>query len=356
MGIEEILREIGRLKGESAESQGKANAEFQELRKRIEDGGSTGDSVRDYAIACLCSMDPTVEKPHRDFAEKLAGRKGSEVLFVHKTEQERLANGEGCFPAYFTRVHKVLQLGVLTSDVQFDIKRNGILVPTEAYAELCDYGDWQRKEGSLKIWRLDMIPDFMHWLLLEPDDDALSFKRHQREEYTFAVHVGEEVQKYFAADGRFDVSYVQALKLLGREAPADFQRVYDRELHKEKLTLLGDLRELTERDSRLEHELERLYKPVRTSGERKVIVDIGDVIEDIPDSGEGSRVALSEYRRDLKQAREKITRLLRNALDLGMHETPWELRGDAPGITINVPVYISKLCEKYEIPRTIKPH
>ena len=60
-------------------------------------------------------------------------------------------------------------------------------------------------------------------------------------------------------------------------------------------------------------------------------------------------VATLRPREEFERVQQSIKRYLGNAMQLGMHTGEWVLPWDKPGVVIDVPEYITKLCTAYKV-------
>ena len=154
--------EISRLQQQSSDNKIEAEEEIRNrietLRKKIITGeDTTGDPIRDFVIVSHETISSESEQPYRQLQEKLKNREGEQVLVVNEKIESDYESG--CYGSLgYTSVESTLRLGVLTSDIRFeigdgermdfltlispyskdDLTGPRIILPTETYAEKCD--------------------------------------------------------------------------------------------------------------------------------------------------------------------------------------------------------------------------
>lgn len=371
MGLEEELSEISGLQNESFNAKTKLDEELKEriktLRKRIIGGESTGDSIMDFVIVTREDISPKAGNPHRQLQEMLNGKVGQQVLVVNE-EVEFGWNG-GCFGSNrYTHVDSTLRLGVLNSDIIFEIGHEEygfplfvhgprIILPTERYVEKRG-GDFSDKKWGLVERQIQISPFEFHCFNAEGEKTEPYGAMIERQEDgnqshrdTLLIRVGEDIPKYFRSYGglfKDDISYVEALDLLGIEnqAPEDFLIQYNQGIGEAKKNIIESLRELTIKKSVLKKNIEKQYAKIGGMYEN----ERGDGMVYSREFTENDAIMFSlGYRRNLNTTIKTIVERLESAIGLEMHSKPWILDGERPGETLDVQKYITTMCKDYEI-------
>ncbi|MHA1744118.1 MAG: hypothetical protein ACTSV6_07705 [Candidatus Heimdallarchaeota archaeon] len=263
-------------------------------------------------------ISPDTEEMYRSVDEELKNNIGNQILVVKKDEII-----EGCpgiiltdsfiDQMYFT-IQTELRLGILKSGLELDVEKGKVVFPTEQHVRK-DYESgrrWELIEGPISF----TCNEFMHYKEVDERKtvlEDLSFSP----EHSLTIYLGNEVEKYFDRNGYLETSYVEALNLLECEAPERFKKKYEEELYQTKTEILSKLEELDKREADLRARTDTMVFPII------------------------SRIKLNEIRKG-------VQKYLAQAIELGMHQEDSRIELK-PGIEVNVPVYISKLCEKYQV-------
>ncbi|HLF54853.1 MAG TPA: hypothetical protein VI612_03975 [Candidatus Nanoarchaeia archaeon] len=243
-----------------------------------------------------------VAKEFEQLKRKLTGKTGQQVLTVSQGERcPQMCHGfGGCSTTFPPYIETTLNLGIITAELADDPEK--VTIPTEKRAEKGPYYEpkWELKEGPINVsWDLANLGKILE--RRHHPDTSHRFK------HGFNIYTGEEVAEYFRRDGNTteeyesaerwnrrikpDMSYAQALRLLGQPVPDEFKT--RQELEEEKRP-----------------EIERIINAL---------------------------VRENDFEANL-----------RKAFELGLHRTPrtGTLRR---GITVDIPEYILGLCERYKI-------
>ncbi|MEA3248682.1 MAG: hypothetical protein U9Q73_03185 [Nanoarchaeota archaeon] len=336
MALDSDIQKILELSNKSSSAQSEAFEKLKQLQEKIRGGDSTGDKIRDFVIANLGTLSPEAEEPYRETEARLKNRAGSQILVVKQSESI-----QGCPgitpPAYidprFIGVDTKLKLGILTSGLELDIKEGSIILPTDKHAIKYDRysrSKWKLKEGpiSLNWYEFANLGKEVHRRMTPLSNDLSAHFEHG-----LTLHLEEEVEKYFGGDRHLDTSYVEALNLLGHEAPERFIKKYDGEVYRTRVGVINKLEELTSREAKLNYEIRSIYGSMEDE-DYAGVVSIRPIMK------------LKEMK--LKETREGIQRYLKQGIELGMHRGDLKIE-QKPGMEINVPAYISGMCGKYQV-------
>ncbi len=345
MTLDSDIQNILELSNESSSARSRAFEKLKQLQEKVKGGESTGDRIKNFVIVNLGSLSPDAEKPYRETEARCRECVGSQILVVKQNES--IHGCPGIVPPQyidpmFIGINTELILGVLTSGLELDIGGGKIIFPTDRHARKYDKysrGKWELEEGPISISWYDFAnlgKEVHRRRTPMPSDLSARF------EHGLMLHLGEEVEQYFGGSGRLDTSYVEALNLLGREAPERFRKKHDKGVYQAKVGVINKLEELTRREARLNSEIESIYNSMRHGGFERggaftMVRDADDV-----------RVVSMGPRMKLEGTREEIQRCLERGIELEMHKGDLRIE-QKPGIEINVPAYISGMCEKYGV-------
>jgi len=354
MGLEKEVQDISELIGKSESVKDEAGKKLQNLRKRIIDGETTGDKIKDFVIAVHSSIDKEAEKPYRQLEEMLQGKEGEQVLVVNESlesYQEGLMGG--------TNVESTLELGVLCSenltleigelDIEmpsfFSSRKNKrenkgprLILPTKNYASGEPYSDkWELSEGNIIIPYFDFL-DF------DPEgektmSDCFAFRSDQMPHHSsrLLIKVGrEDVSDYFKSSMSLykdDFFYVKALDLLGikDQSPRDFLIGYESEIGETKGDIISSLKELVIQERKLVDATD--YSKFR--GNKELMDEVA--------------FKLNAPTEKLRETRRNIKGRLEAAINLDMHVEPLNIDGERPGEILDVQKYITEMCKSYEV-------
>jgi len=343
MGLEQDIQKIHDLTQKTSSAKSEAGKRLEQLQEKIKQGATTGDRIKDFVIANLGTLDSDSEKPYREMEERLKGQKGNQILVVD--QDESLRGGPGSGIPYISPDHIgidiTLMLGILTNGLKLDIQKGKLVFPTKEYAEKRDHrgwrGRWELKKGSIKV----NSDDFMNLgkklersRVPKPNDSSAKW------EHGLLIHTGDGVGDYFRGEfylmakkiGRVDnsgmnLSYVEALNLLGQEVPPDFKGEYDRHVRERRVGIINKLEELVESQAKLNRKIKAVHGSM--DKDDAIAVTMGPVSK-------------------LEEIEGEIQEHLKEAIELGMHRGDLKLER-RPGIIIEVPRYISGMCKTYKV-------
>ena len=122
----------------------------------------------------------------------------------------------------------------------------------------------------------------------------------------------------------------------------DFKERCDKPTHQQSLELINKLEQLTQFEAELSGKIKSIYDSVRGGGFMS-----GGALTLVEDEDD-AKVASMGQRRRLRETQEEIQYRLKKAIELGMHKEDLRLELK-PGFVVEVPRYISGLCEKYKV-------
>ena len=377
MSLEKEVGEISGLREQSSDTKAEADEEVIKrigtLRERILNGESTNDSISDFVIVAHHDISEEAEGPYRQVQRMLEDKKGEQILIVN----EKIESGgrDGCFGgSRYTNVESTLRLGVLTSDIIFEIGDGEenflmlnlpysranltgprIILPTERYAEKREGGFspkmWELVEGNIEISRFE-FHDFDPECEITMPHGIMSSKHGGSINYghNLLIKAGIDVSDLFRSKRTLfkdDVSYVEALDLLGikDQAPNDFVIRYNQEIGEAKGYIVKSLIGLLEQQGLSKSRITSIYDIAERGG----VVSEGGAITPVESRDDAFWVSLRD-RENSREAGKDIKRKLEAAVRLGMHKEELVLDGEIPGQSFDAQVLIRTLCEIYEVP------
>jgi len=338
MGLEKDIESIQGLTQESKSAQSEANEKVFELREKILGGESTGDLIRDFVIVNALSFSEEYEKPYRETAEKLNNKSGSQVLVVDE-RKDLLVHSSlpmSSYESWMIGIKEILRLGVLTGELEFDVKEGYVIFPTQNHALKYDkfHGEWELQEGAIRIASRDFVHLGNDIKIRTRGCSSLSDL-----EKSLKIFLDDEVREYFEKD---KIDYVKALDLLGQEVPLEMRKHYDKFVHDQKTGLVDSLKQLMRKERELGGKNQSVYDSIST-GVHSSGVGL-TVVEDEDDAAFVSAGSSAE----LDKVKSQIRNHLRKAAELRMHKDDLKLK-QGPGIEMDVSKYISGMCEHYEV-------
>jgi len=361
MDLNSDIEKILELNKRSSSFGSEAFEKLERLQKKIKNGDSTGDKIRDFVIVNLGTISPDNEKPYRETEARLKDGIGNQILVVEQKESTHGCPGilsPRSIDPMFIGIDTELRLGVLTSGLELDIGEGKIILPTERHARKygLEYsGDkWELKEGPISLgggyrFMMNLGKEVQRRMTPMPNDFSTPF------EYGLMLHLGEEVEQYFSRNRSLldnkcilDTSYVDALNLLGLEIPERFKKKYDENVYQERVGIINKLEELVGRESKLNAEIKSIHGRIdkRPSLGGRVLYSTGPDLLGL--SEDDARIVSTGPRMKLKETKEEIQRYLGQAIELVMHKGDLRIK-QKPGMEINVSDYIRGMCKKYQI-------
>ena len=245
--LEEVLE--ARRQGTSAHAA--AEEKLAALREQISAGTySTGNKIRDFLIAAYGIMEqPELEAKMRSLSDDVDAHRGEQMLLVGERYEK---DGEdGCFSsANYLLKGRYLQLGVVNGNLGFNLPGKQLIIPAEKRVTLGNIFGFHSFDYD-QSWKLTKEP-----LTIDSDRFLTSETRLKKEYSLFEVLVGtKKVESYFQLhqmhrettislieEGHsvrpeflsfqrrwLDLSYVEALELLGLEVPYEFRITFDQQ-------------------------------------------------------------------------------------------------------------------------------
>jgi len=381
MGLEQELQNILGLRERSRESQANANSELNALRKRIIDGETTGDRIKDFIIAHVGIFDnEESEKPYRGLEDRLKEKVGKKVL-VFK-QRESIHGCPGIIPPEVISPMNIgtdtsIEIGVLTGGLELDVKEGKIVFPCKKHVRKRDvYHDkkWELVEGSIS---LDSYVFSFYGKTVPHRRVGIPNRRvgipgmgyHSEFNKGLLVFVDEEVERFFKLDGgwcywetlhahnlevpeniqkRFDESntikdiYIEALMALGENVSEAYKKQYDRHVYEKRVDIINKLEGLVGNEGRLNRRIQDVYDSAKHGG----FIE-GGAISLVEDEDDAFWVSLGARDR-LKQTRCEVKRYLGRAVELGMHVCDLQLE-QKPGVVMDVAKYIKGMCMVYRV-------
>ncbi len=277
-------------------------------------GKLSGDRVLDFILNTGILYQEVENK-----LRALDQARGSHVLIVKEKKSGRsLLNG----------YREDFELGILNGGIEFKKTNTGgnmLILPFDKRASSYDMKNWKIKEGPIEIHA---------WELTNLNRDISGIKFYNgKDEKSLGIYIGAEVEKYFDREGI--LTYHRALRLLGQETPSDLKGKFEDGLRRKSLEIFNNLEGLTANELKLRNSISSNYGAV---GRHPFI-----------ESKTDAWIASIESINELEDIVARIRQYLGEALRLGLHQRDLTIEGNKPGIMVNVPLYISKMCETYKV-------
>ncbi|PIU72904.1 hypothetical protein COY26_02430 [Candidatus Woesearchaeota archaeon CG_4_10_14_0_2_um_filter_33_10] len=300
-------------------------------------------------------LESDIQNIFRKTEAKFRDAAGSQILVVKQDKGDYMGTiGPGCSKPSLTIIDETLTLGILKSGLELDIQKGEIIFPTDKHViKRGNYSSdkWELKEGpiSLNCCEFTYLRNYVKTGSLIPPQVIITVD-HPDFNHGLRFYLGKEVEKYFERETLLvftylDTSYVEALELLGKKAPARFRKEYDKEVYQTNVGIINKLEELTLREDKLNCEIKKINDNIKNKGVALEDLDGGRIRYIYEDKlGIYSGIERSK----LNKTREEIQTYLRQSIELGMHKEDLTIK-QKPGIEINVPAYINGMCEKYKV-------
>jgi len=157
----------------------------------------------------------------------------------------------------------------------------------------------------------------------------------------------DEVKGRFSKDAMglpyLDLSYVDALQLLGLEIPYNFRQSYDEAVRKKKYEIARRLLRLVEQEKSLDKRIETVYSAIRTG----TMIEGGGITV-VEDEDDAKVVTLGDKMR-VREIENEIRSTLKKALKLKMNQDSIEIGEILPGISIRMDQLITGLSKAYNV-------
>lgn len=387
MDLERHIKEILEMQSKGIYLDSEAGKKIEGLRKKIKTGHTTGNIIKDFLIASYGLLsDKKLENILRNLKKNFDKHIGEQVLVIKEEETVEGCTGFG-HPGYYGHSSTHI-LSKLENSLVFNSKEERVEIPTKKYVVRHDFctDKWMLEQGNFKIpalYLLDLdkevpirrgggcfgvgIPTFNGnfsdlksglRIVIGSRDVELFFRLGSNHFFYFKKEIEKrkidyqdlekKVKKIEKGRGYLNLSYAKGLMLLGENVPDDFREKYEeRELDKKK-EIVSRLEGLIEREVGLTKEINAIYNNI---DRRPRVGDriLGSIGPDVPGMSEDdANVVSAKQRIELKETRQEIASYLNNALKLEMHKIDLIIE-KKPGITINVPEYITKMCENYKV-------
>jgi len=316
MSLDNLLLKIGDLaqrRDKALETDLAIKDEDKELRENIKKsvlaGESTGDIFEDYGIVHYGSSVGQVNRV-RKLIEKISENTGEQFLLIdHHPERHMF---RGCFGGE----------GPKPSDYHFDIQYTfGFLDKHEFNLEkgtvellsnniVCN--DHFRSSRGAQIGSLSESVNLPYWIVNKVDSD-ISAKDASQKEHNLHIHTDEDIKHHY-------------FFLVGEKVEEYFKLKKDEDTYDKLLLRLAD------------HSPEKYKERALRAGTQERINVIKDIVKSTFNKAELKR-----------QEKSKLKENLVYAVALNIHKDEFEYDASTPGIKINIPEYVSNLCEKYEV-------
>jgi len=354
MTLESDIQEILRLRNKGSSFKSEVSKKFKQLQEKINRGESTGDKITDFVISNLGSFSTKDEKPYRETEAKFRDAAGSQILVVKQEKGDYMGTiGQGCSEPSLTIIDETLTLGILKSGLELDIQKGEIIFPTDKHViKRGNYSNnkWGLTEGqiSLNCYEFTYLGNYVKTGILIPPQVIIT-RDNPDFNHGLMFYLGKEVEKYFERENPFgtgrtllDISYVEALNLLGQKAPEIFRKEYDKEIYQERVGVINKLEELTKIEAELCGNINFIYDSIKDGA----FIHGGDLVK-VENKSEAMIISMKP-RMELEEIKRDIQSWLKESIELGMHNEDLTIK-QKPGIEINVPAYILGMCEKYKV-------
>ncbi len=347
----DVLDEILRLEKDTKNTISKNNKKIETIKEKIiKKELSTGDNIKDFLIILNSSLNQEMDGELRLLKNKIMDKQGEQIL-VDRTRVGKHGK-DGCFSSsYEIEENEELRIGIIKGELNFDLSSYNILIPTEKHAigkgrNILELNDrkFQLVSEPIKIQAIDFFDGFLKLtpifgygeemghntlrgrfmdnktrVILGNDQVELYFKLSK--DLGFYEHLDdmlsgkmdkESIANWLEHYRIFDLSYVDALNVLGLDIPGEFKTQYDDKSYKRKIEIIEDLEKQTKEESLLENKVN----------------------------------LTRELRDELRLVKRDIAITLMEAIELKMDKEKFTLK-KAPGVTMEVSEYISALLNKY---------
>lgn len=391
MTLEDDIAEYGEASSKSQSVKSELNERIIKIREKISNGKTTGDKIKDFLIfngvqysdgEHVTLQYARMEQNLRELDAVVKNNIGNQFLLIKQDEEE---DDSGLFDE-FKHINNNLELGVVSGELAFYLKIHPINPFGDNYDVIIPTGKkvvrgpnnfnsgWELKEGDLGfdmgyasvIGRELSVFDEGHqhlddFLLFRDSNKGLVFYTGDEVPLYFGLHQGhrsliitkfrkgeiskEKLDEIVKLDkSNIDISYVDALNLLGVEAPPEFKEIYDKRKYEEKVGIVSRLRELIGKKPRIRERIRSLYEVAGSGG--------GGLYEDGADTSIVDRddaFVVSWADRDkLKETEREIVGLLETVKKLGIDKGEMKIELE-PGLTLDVPKYLSAVLDVYEM-------
>lgn len=386
--IEEEINEILKEQSKSSESQKERTEQLSFLREKIKNGEeSTGDPIKDFMLAYYLEQKMGVEEKIISLEKDISNNQGIQI-FVIKEEgiyhPPRINSYVMyCMPPMGNMgKNKEENIGILDGNLSFNMKAGNLLIPTKEYVargnNLMNINT-KRGEGLQKgpikinytefVYLNESIPDtgsshnsriFNSLRILIGDEFITYFYKmpttfdYYGKKFWELIEKkmdGKQVQKEIdnLTNGKqVDSFYYEALKLLGQKVPKEYQERYDKQIYEEKVEIINKLNKLIEEETELSDKIEKLYGRIdkRPKLGGRILYETEPSIPGLDEDD----IAIISYplKEKLKKIKGEIKGYLKQAINLDMDKEKLILKTGKPGITINVPEFISGLHKNYK--------
>ncbi|MBF0289349.1 MAG: hypothetical protein HQM14_16145 [SAR324 cluster bacterium] len=321
--IENLFKESEELMAEGKELGSQADLKLSLLQDKIKKGERSSAPITDFVALYFGRIDADLKKPYYDVQNKANNNNGAQILFVQ--EYKHGFDSAGCIALgnhnpRTLEVDSQVTLCIINNNFELDIDNCEAVFPTKKYTTISDHeSHWTVVNGPFRLKGTDI--SYLNQTLGPGKRNSLS------------VYVGKEVEDYFDNANVFQLSYVDALELLG-EVPPEKYLLKDKQ--KKIQNIINELVILTNREDKLTQEIEQAYRhsfPLRGASVQ---------------SHEDSINIAESFEKERDQVHVDIRSYLSKAVSLGMHEMD-EIIARRQGVMLNVKEYISGLCQKYRI-------
>jgi hypothetical protein len=315
--------------------------QLEERIKRIQKGESTGNRAEDFELVFMLEEYLNDSHPVQEIQSKV--KVGKSVLVVE--QDEGIHGCPGIFAPSEIRpenlgIDTTMLLGMMSADLEYDMKNGRIIFPTEGKHAATIYGPgrgWQLKEGNItmdtyRLANLGKIPERRTHSV--PNTFGLRYQSGTHifiaDEVDTFLSMGARLKEPFYEKEVLVLSYVDAMRLIGHEAPQKFIDAYDKRLYEERAAAVINIYEnvTAVRHALVNQEqIKRQYFSYDGEKERKE----------------------REAAENVKKTETAVKKDLENALKLRMHDCTMVYDAGMQGVSINVPDFIKGLCEKFSV-------
>ncbi|MFA4952671.1 MAG: hypothetical protein WC584_00440 [Candidatus Pacearchaeota archaeon] len=333
MELEKELSEIQTLGKREEKLKEESSKKYQELRKRILEGETTGDPIRDFVLI-YARDSPEVADNFRIFQSQVNENINNLVLRIEKHQESMI---HYMFPHsrqdnFMTNIYN-FKLGQIKQELRVNIKDGTFTIPTEKHLTSNNpiNGEyWEIQDGDILLDSMDLLK-----IGLIPSLYPSGFVN--REKINF--HFGDEVKKYFkthASPG--ELEYANGLALLGLTLPAELDKKYQEKVQKDKLGVIHTLEGLFDQEAKLRTKIQGVFASVEICPDA--------IVDEV-----AAKLWTYEDRGQLERTVGSIEETLKKALKKGLHKEEEIIELDHRGIKIptSFSSYIQTACQKYKV-------
>lgn len=375
-GVDDTITEILQDREKQSEKAGAREKELGRIREDIREGKkTTGDEIKDFLIAWAWDYQGSKRGEIESLQAKVNSAVGNPLLVVSvldMQEPDYHISGPGQdepVPHHLERSYH-LRLGVVKDNLRLDVKKGQAVIPAEKYAErhnrdafVSEHSEdvdkpnisrdrkerkWELANRNIVLSSTEIVSEAM------PSDLSMNVlislarigERGGTPMHRTHLYAGDEIDEFFTYKPRFregeelDLSYVNALGLLGLKVPDKFQQGNARFLDTRRVEIYSNLDSLVTMEMAAARDVNETEKRAgELQGTRN------------ENWSEDEHKIWSKWYHGVglvKNSRAKIAEHLREIVELGLHESPRVIEL-VPGKSIDFQRYFSGVLRNYPL-------